>query len=358
MSNQSTTTLYPTGNPYIAEEGASRYTPTMFRAATLTAPTMTLRELAEWYFTYYAPNNLKEVTIYNYRYMADRFLLPDLGDLPLPAFNNMLLTEYFSRLPVTPTYCRSIFIVLRSLFTVAVQNGLLDRHPCDHVILPRKPIDAAEHRPLLTEAQAQELFQMTDEYSWFTVVIRFLLLTGMRSGEAFALQWEDIDFETETISIRRNLANVASRHWLSTPKTRNSIRQIFMSAEVRELLLRQRAEQAVLFRELEAAGKPAPHPEMVFTSARGNYIDHNYTERKFKKFIAHTSFSDITLHSLRHANATFMLAGGVDLKVVSAMLGHSSIAITANTYTDVLDRSKLTAAQVVAEQLTQRDRTA
>lgn len=59
------------------------------------------------------------------------------------------------------------------------------------------------------------------------------------------------------------------------------------------------------------------------------------------------------MHSLRHANATLMLAAGVDLKVVSALLGHSSITVTANIYTDVLDRSKLAAAQVVAEQLTE-----
>ncbi len=65
------------------------------------------------------------------------------------------------------------------------------------------------------------------------------------------------------------------------------------------------------------------------------------------------SKADITLHSLRHANATLMLAAGVDLKVVSALLGHSSITVTANIYTDVLDRSKLAAAQVVAEQLTE-----
>ncbi|MBQ5684041.1 MAG: tyrosine-type recombinase/integrase [Clostridia bacterium] len=65
------------------------------------------------------------------------------------------------------------------------------------------------------------------------------------------------------------------------------------------------------------------------------------------------SNADITLHSLRHANATLMLAAGVDLKVVSALLGHSSITVTANIYTDVLDRSKLAAAQVVAEQLTE-----
>lgn len=335
-----------------APEPRAPFTPLLAGAATLTAPAMTLQELSEWYFTYYAPNALKDATIYNYRYSAERFLLPALGNIPLPDFNNMLLTEFFGRLPVSPTYARIIFVCLRSMFTVAVQNGLIDRHPCDHVILPRKPAAPEELRPHLTEAQARELYAMTEDWSWFNAVVRFLLLTGVRSGEAFGLRWEDVDFDNEVIHIRQNLANVASHHWLSTPKTRGSIRQLAMSSEVKRLLLRQRREQRARLRAARAARRAFPHPEMVFTSARGGYVDHNYTERKFKAFIAGTSFENITLHSLRHANATFMLAGGVDLKVVSAMLGHSSIATTANIYTDVLDRAKLTAAQVVAEQLT------
>ena len=311
--------------------------------------TMSFFELSEWYFTYYAPNNLKAITAYNYKYNAERFLLPALGDLPLSDFNNMQLSEFFANLPVSPSFCRSIFVTLRSMFTLALRSGLIDRHPCDHVILPRKAIDLTEQKPHLTEAQARELFRMTEDYSWFTSIIRFLLLTGVRSGEAFGLYWEDIDFENEVIHIRRNLMNVTSKHWLDTPKTKNSVRQIAMSPEIKTLLSRQKQAQEVWKAACDTHG--FPHPEMVFTTQKGNYIDHNYTERKFKKFVADTDFADITLHSLRHANATLMLAAGVDLKVVSTLLGHSSIATTANIYTDVLDGAKVTAAARVAEQL-------
>ena len=310
---------------------------------------MNFADLCDWYFTHYAPNNLKESTQYNYKYIADRILLPNLGELPLEAFQNRMLTEWFAGLDVTPSYCRTIFVVMRSIFSVALQNGFVDYHPCDYVILPKKPPIAEERVPRLTEEQARELFRMTEQFSWFHSIIRFLLLTGVRSGEAFGLRWQDIDFERKIIHIRYNLMNVASRHWLDTPKTKNSIRQIAMSPSVEKLLERQKMEQAVWKTEQGACN--FLHPEMVFTTVHGNYADHNYVERKFKTFIAGTSFEDITLHSLRHANATLMLAAGVDLKVVSTLLGHSSIATTANLYTDVLERTKLEAARCVAEKL-------
>ena len=310
-------------------------------------PTMAFAELTELYFTHYAEQNLKANTRTNYRYITDRFLLPSFGALPLSSFNNLMLTRWFSQLPVSPSYCKNIYTVLRSMFTLAIHHGFIPTHPCDYVVLPRIPVSAEERCPRLTAGQAKELFDMTEDFSWFTSVVRFLLLTGVRSGEAFGLRWEDVDFERQTIYIRRNLA----------------IRQIAMSSETILLLLIQRREQtrwmlhAGVDLESKAGsahftGSPAfPHPEMVFTTPKGNFIDHNYTERKFKQFVAGTSFSDVTLHSLRHANATLMLAAGVDLKVVSTLLGHSSIATTANLYTEVLDSTKAEAARMLLEQL-------
>ena len=200
-------------------------------------PDMLFSELAELYFTHYAEQNLKANTRTNYRYMTDRFLLSSFGALPLSSFNNLMLTQWFAQLPVSPSYCKNIYTVLRSMFTLAIHHGFIPTHPCDYVVLPRIPVSAEERCPRLTEGQAKELFDMTEDFSWFTSVVRFLLLTGVRSGEAFGLRWEDVDFERQTIYIRRNLAKVQGQYILDTPKTKNSIRQIAMSSETILLLL-------------------------------------------------------------------------------------------------------------------------
>lgn len=285
-----------------------------------------------------------------YHYIAERFLLPGLGQVPLADFHNCMLTRWFAELPVFPTYSRNIYMTLRSMFTVAVQNGFVCQHPCDYVILSRAPVDAEERKSRLTEEDARELYRMTEKFTWFNSVIRFLLLTGVRCGEAFGLRWVDVDFERGIIHIRRNLTNVKSHHWLDTPKTKNSIRQIAMSTEVEQLLRRQQIEQAIWIAKA-GSHQQFPHSDIVFTTPKGNFIDHNYTARKLKQFVAGTPFSDITLHSLRHENATLMLAAGVDLKVVSALLGHSSISTTANLYTEVLERTKANAAVKIMEEL-------
>lgn len=308
---------------------------------------VTLDEYIAWYWTHYAERRLKESTIHNYKYHLEKYILPGLGSAPLSTLNNRMLTEYFAAMDASPTTCKCVYVALRSVCRVAMQNGFLKQNPCDYVILPRGDVSLQEKRPYLDEEQARELFRMTADYNWFNVVIRFLLLTGMRSGEAFGLQWSDVDFARGVIHVRRNLTNVASKHTLTTPKTQTSIRSLAMSREVRALLELQRQMQ----RQEISRRKNFDHPEMVFTSATGKYVDHNYAERKFKEFVKDTSFPDLTLHGLRHAHATLLLASGVDLKVVSTLLGHSSIATTANLYTDVLDRTKLEAAEILSDTL-------
>ena len=89
------------------------------------------------------------------------------------------------------------------------------------------------------------------------------------------------------------------------------------------------------------------HPEMVFTSDLGNYKDRSALNTSFRRFLKGTEFDFLTLHSLRHCNATLLLNAGVDIKIVSDHLGHSNIGTTANIYADVLESSRRKTAEIL-----------
>ena len=86
---------------------------------------------------------------------------------------------------------------------------------------------------------------------------------------------------------------------------------------------------------------------MVFVSALGNYRDRNSVYHSLKRFTKGTEFEDMTLHQLRHCNATMLLNSGFDLKVVSEHLGHCDISVTADIYADVLRSMKAKTAEQI-----------
>lgn len=305
-------------------------------------------ELSELYFKNYAPNKLKEGTAYNYKKQSELHILPYLGSMKLKVITPTIITNMFAKMEVQPSTCKKIYTILQSVFRYALDSRLIKESPCcAGVILPKQKHDAQQRKPFLSDVQAKELLKMLDDsgYSEFAVVIKTLLYTGMRAGECLALQWEDLDFDNGLIHIRHNLADVGGKHWLDTPKTKNSIRTIGMSDVLKEILLNHKKQQ---IEKIKNVGKSYKYPNLVFTSRTGDYKDRSRLNVQFKRFIKDTDFSSISLHKLRHANATLLINAGVDLKLVSENLGHSDVSVTANIYSEVLESSKKKMADLVA----------
>ncbi|MGN0630347.1 MAG: site-specific integrase [Ruminococcus sp.] len=160
--------------------------------------------------------------------------------------------------------------------------------------------------------------------------------------------WEDIDFEEMTITINHNLTDIGGKHKLGSPKTESSRRVIGMSEVLASIF---REQKAYIDKMSAAHGKKFEHPEMVFTSALGNYRDRCSVYHSLKRFTKGTEFENLTLHQLRHCNATLLLNSGVDLKIVSEHLGHCDIGVTANIYADVLKSTKAKVADLVTLKL-------
>ena len=201
------------------------------------------------------------------------------------------------------------------------------------------------------EDKLKRFVSFLDSNPWdedFKRIIKVLLYTGMRSGECLGLSWQDIDFENHTISINHTLTDIGGKHELTDPKTESSIRIIGMGQELKKVFLAQRDYIEKLKNIL---GDNFAHPEMVFVSALGNYRDRNSVYHSLKRFTKGFEFEGMTLHQLRHCNATLLLNSGVDLKVISEHLGHCDIGVTANIYADVLQKQKIRLADTIDAKL-------
>ena len=305
-------------------------------------------DMCEWFINNYAKNELKEITAYNYESQIKNHLLPELGNIKLKDFTPAKITAFFSTRDYAPATCRKVYIIMQSVFARAVEQGFLKETPCTKAVILPKAKTAKEKKPFLDENQAKELLSMVQDYSQFNTIIKVLLYTGMRSGECLALRWQDIDFENRTIHIENTLTDVGGKHWLQPPKTATSNRYIALSDILADIFREQKKYND---EKLSKLGKLYTYPEMVFTTESGNFVDRSGLNTQFRRFVKGTDFDFITLHSLRHCNATLLINSGIDLKIVSELLGHSDVSTTANVYADVLKSSKAKVADLISLKL-------
>jgi integrase len=311
---------------------------------------MRFYELADWYFTNYAPNELKESTIYTYQGQYRNHIEPVLGNMKIKDITTPKLTQIMQSFDLNPSTVKKLYVIIQSIFRRGVEQGFIRESPCHNVVLPKQK--KSRKNKSLEEDKLKRFVAFLEEKTWdedFKRIIKVLLYTGMRSGECLGLAWEDVDFENHTISINHTLTDIGGKHFLTDPKTENSIRTIGIGTELTKILLEQKAYIDSL---KLALGENFAHPEMVFVSALGNYRDRNSVYQSLKRFTKGTEFEDMTLHQLRHCNATMLLNSGFDLKVVSEHLGHCDVGVTADIYADVLRSMKSKVAEQIELKLT------
>lgn len=319
---------------------------------------MRLEEIWNWYKNYYAPNKLRDTTFYNIKNMVEIKILPELGHLKIGQITTNRITMFLNDVsikkdketgkPLKPkqyykdSYVQAIYSSLFRIFNVAISNGWIKDNPCNNAIKPRKN-RTAKKKPLEIE-QIKDILNKTNEYTTYNAIIQFQIYTGMRIGETLALTWDDIDFKKREININKTVNFIKTDFIVGPPKTENSYRTLGMNNAIYHLLKLTKKEQNVRKRELK--NQYEDH-NLVFSQVTGNYIYRTEINNRLNTIKKGTDYEYITVHFLRHANATLLLNNGVDLKIVSAHLGHNDIKTTANIYADVLKSQQQKVAQII-----------
>jgi len=183
-------------------------------------------------------------------------------------------------------------------------------------------LTAAQTATLLSAAESDPLHAL-----WV-----LLLFTGVRIGEALALQWSDID--GERLTIRRTLVrNSDYSLGFNEPKTAKSRRTVTLPGIGVSALQQHRTKQ---LRDILATGSNYQRQDLIFPNSMGAPLFHERVRRRWRKLLHKAGLPQIRLYDTRHTHASLLLAAGVNPKVVSERLGHSSIVLTLNTYTHVI----------------------
>lgn len=220
---------------------------------------------------------------------------------------------------------RSAYTILRAVLDTAVRDGALAANPAAAI---RRPRVRAKEAAYLTPTQVAVLLRAA-EGSRYAPMFALLVRTGLRRGEALALQWADVDFARSLLRVRGTLSRIDGELLVTEPKTAKSKRFVPLSEPTARLLHDVQATQA---EERRLAGSAWTQTGYVFTTEFGVPCDPRNAFRALRVAATKAGLPHAGLHTLRHSAASVMLTRGVPLKVVSEILGHSSISITGDIY--------------------------
>lgn len=308
--------------------------------------------------------------------LLERYIAPDIGDKRLQKFTPAELRRFYSGLrslkgvagqpapPLGAASQRQIHQFLKQAFQDALREELIMRNVCD-IIQPTPPrtrtvdedgeeVDAYDP----TEARAFMLAAEAEPDRWWAA---FALATGLRRGELCGLRWVDIDWAKGTARIRENVVEDAGKIRVTTLKTKESRRVVYLSAYAVRLLRQQQEHQRHMAEALKA-GKMAGHSHerrrpwqdsgRIWTDTRGGIMHPGNLRRSMARAYTAAGVRHLHLHGLRDTYASLALMAGVPVEVVSRQLGHTDPAFTLRRYRRVFQVERANWALDLTDMLT------
>ena len=287
-------------------------------------------------------------TVRNYTERYERNIKKVIG--------SKLLTE------VKPVHCQKIFsdmaeegyktttiyqtrIALYNMLEFARENDVIISNPCKKSVKSDmgKP---SEKKEALTIDVQKKFLDAVVGYSYENQY-RFILQTGLRTGELIGLKWSDIDFDNRTMKIERTMEyRYKVGEWrVGPPKSKSGYRTIPLTDEAIRILKEQRAKN----RSLKLI--PIEWTDTVFLCRKGTLVKNSTYDTGLFKYCDRVGIPRFSMHVLRHTFATRCIEGGMKPKTLQKILGHSNIGITMNLYVHITEDEKHREIDLVADAL-------
>lgn len=294
----------------------------------------------EWFNTWieeYKKGRIKVGTLEAYQKYYNGCIKKRFGNVYITSIRGEHIQRLYNEL-VKEGYSISnikvVSAVLNGCFSQALKNGLIERNPVDAATLPRQA--EKKSRKALTKEQ-QELFMEYAKESYLYNLFAVMLRTGMRSGEVRGLKYTDIDKKNNIIHVQRTLKYIEHKGFFEdTPKTRTSKRDIPLTKDILTILEEQRTFWKFNIINLD---------RYLFCNENGEPLSRERIQGEIDRTIkkihkAGYDFDRITSHVFRHTFATRAIEAGMQPQVLKTILGHSSLAMTMDLYSHVMEDVK------------------
>lgn len=313
---------------------------------------MTLEEFLVDWLENILVNTLKPKSYAIKEYIIKQQIVPRIGLLQI---NSIVATDIQQMINdmvkenLSYSTIKKAYDTLNQRFKLAINQEQVNKNPTLGVILPKQTNKKNSEIQYFSKEQCKELIKESRRTQGFNnqnvyrlgELVPFLIYTGLRIGEAIALEWKDIDDKNNTITINKNVIEVKSQETekyvlekQDSTKTDSSTRIIPMSNSAKECI--------------ENLKKINGDKQFVFASQTGKYISPSNFSRMFRGIQKALKYETVLgIHSLRHTFATLMLNKGIDVKIVSELLGHSNVSVTYNIYIHTIQSQKIKAINMI-----------
>lgn len=287
-------------------------------------------------------------TVRNYSERYERNIKDVIGKL--------LLTE------VKPIHCQKIFtnmgeadyrtttiyqtrITLFNMLEFAKENDVILSNPCKKSV--KSNVGKPSKKKEALTVDVQKIFLEGTKGVSYENQFRFILQTGLRTGELIGLKWSDIDFEKRTLSVNRSMEyRYKVGEWrIGEPKSKSGYRTIPLTDEAIRILKLQKEKN----KEIKVI--PFEWSEYVFLCRKGTPVKNSTYDTALFKICDKVGIDRFSMHILRHTFATRCIEGGMRPKTLQKILGHSNISITMNLYVHVTEDEKHKEIDLVADVL-------
>lgn len=319
-------------------------------------------EFTEQWFKEYAEIHLKPKTIESYRWMSKR-IFKAIGHLRMDKISPRHIQKFILDMTeekredgrnkrngkLSSKTIKEHISMVSTVFDYAIKMQLVSYNPCRAVALPRPDKEKREVYTLEEVQKMLELFEQEPESHFkHTLFYTMAVYTGFRRGELLGLEWKDIDFDNQTVTVNRT--SIYSRYkggtYTETPKTETSYRTLKIPSVVIEKLLRWKTIQN---EQRQKVGDKWIETDRIFTKWNGLTLDGNAPGQFFKCFCERTGMRYVCNHSFRHFNASVLISNGIDVKTVQSCLGHSAPTTTLSIYCHTFKAAQVRAMECVAD---------